>query len=128
MHGRGKLSEAAMRSAERRRREDEAPRLKDRIPKLESLRLEINERRPEATSADVQHVKRVQVEHAPALFELTCCDRACKDGGHDITRPILQELERGATRFEGEDVCHGALGSAPCARVLSWVGIATYKE
>ena len=128
MHGRGKLSEAAVRATERRRREDEAQRIKDRVPKLESLKLEISERRPEATSADVSHVKRVTVDHAPALFELSCCDRACKDGGHDITRQIMQELERGQTRFEGEDTCHGALGTATCGRVLHWIGIATYKE
>src|SRR5689334_11753022 len=89
MHGRGRLTDAAMRAAERRRREDEAPRLLARVPKLESLKLEIEERRPEATSADVQHVKRVVVESAPALFEIACCDRACKDGGHDITRAVL---------------------------------------
>lgn len=127
MNGRGRHSEIAMRAAERRRREDEAPRLATRVPTLESLRLEIEERRPGAVSPDVQHVKRVPVEFAPALFDLTCCDRSCKDGGHDITRSIMIELERGATEFEGEDTCHGALGSAPCSRVLHYKAYASYR-
>jgi hypothetical protein len=38
---RARFSEAAQRFAERRRREDEAQRLKDRIPNLATLRLEI---------------------------------------------------------------------------------------
>ncbi len=127
MNGRGRHSEIALRAAERRRREDEAPRLAARIPRLESLVLEIEESRPGAVSADVQHVKRVVVSSAPALFDITCCDRSCKDGGHDITRSIMMELERGSTRFEGEDVCHGALGSTQCSRVLRYKAVASYK-
>ncbi len=126
MHGRGRLSEAAIRNAERRRRENEAPRLRERVPKLSSLKLEITERRTGGIEPDVSHVKRVVVESAPAMFDLTCCDRSCKDGGHDITRMVMSELERGSERFEGEDVCHGSLGTASCGRVLHYVGIATY--
>lgn len=128
MNGRGRQSEIALRSAERRRREDEAPRLTARVPRLESLVLEIEERRPGAVSADVHHTKRVVVTHAPALFDLTCCDRSCKDGGHDITRAIMYELERGSTDFEGEDTCHGALGSTQCSRVLRYKAKASYKD
>lgn len=127
MHGRGRLSEAAVRAAERRRREDEAQRLSDRVPELASLRLEIDERRPGLASPDVSHVKRVVVESAPALFDIACCDRSCKDGGHDVTRMVLAELERGAERFEGEDVCHGSIGGATCGRVLHYVGVASYR-
>jgi hypothetical protein len=122
------MSEAGLRSAERRKREDEAPRIKDRVPRLESLRLEISERRAGGIEPDVSHVKRVVVDSAPALFDLSCCDRSCKDGGHDITRMIMTELERGSERFEGEDACHGSLGTAPCGRVLHFTGIATYSS
>ena len=45
MQSRGRNSEAAQRSAERRRREDEAPRLRERVPALATLRLEIEEHR-----------------------------------------------------------------------------------
>jgi len=128
MNGRGRHTEVALRAAERRRKEDEAPRLANRVPLLESLKLEIEERRPGAISSDVQHVKRVVVDSAPALFEITCCDRSCKDGGHDVTRAIMSELERGSTAFEGEDTCHGALGGATCSRVLRYKAVATYKS
>lgn len=127
MHGRGRLTEAAMRAAERRRREDEAPRLIARVPNLASLKFDIEERRPEALSSDVQHIKRVVVESAPALFEIACCDRACKDGGHDITRAVMNELERGSKKFEGDDVCHGSIGSTTCQRVLRFVATAEFK-
>lgn len=128
MNGRGRLSDAAVRAAERRRREDEAPRLAARVPRLASLKLEIEERRSSAVGADVSHVKRVVVDSAPALFELPCCDRSCKDGGHDVTRQILRELERGATTFDIEDVCDGSIGSAQCSRVLTLRGFATYHQ
>ena len=127
MNGRGRQSELAVRAAERRRREDEAPRLTTRVPRLESLVLTIEERRPGSVGADVQHVKRIVVGSAPALFDLSCCDRACKDGGHDVTRSIMMELERGTTEFEGEDTCHGSLGSAQCSRILRYKAVAAYK-
>lgn len=128
MNGRGRHNEIALRAAERRRREDEAPRLATRVPRLESLTLNIEERRPGAVTSDVQHVKRVVVQSAPALFALTCCDRSCKDGGHDITRAIMYELERGTTEFEGEDTCHGMLGSVPCSRILHFKATASYRK
>jgi len=127
MNGRGRQSEVALRAQERRRREDEAPRLSTRVPRLATLVLTIEERRPGGVGADVSHVKRVVVDSAPALFDLSCCDRACKDGGHDITRAIMQELERGTTEFEGEDTCHGSLGTAQCARILKYKAVASYK-
>jgi hypothetical protein len=67
------------------------------------------------------------VENAPALFILPCGDTSCKDGGHDVTSMVLRSLRAGETRFEGEDVCNGMVGSAPCSRVLRYVATATYK-
>lgn len=77
--------------------------------------------------ADVTHKRRVVVERAPALFELPCQDSSCKDGGHDITRDVMRALQDGSTQFQGEDLCRGQVGQAECRRVLSYVGIATYK-
>ncbi|WP_146651975.1 hypothetical protein [Labilithrix luteola] len=119
--------DAANRFAERRRREDEAPRLLAEAKNLASLKLELEERRSGVVSAEVSHIRRVVVEHAPALFEVPCSDPSCHDGGHDLTRPIMAELRAGATRFEGEDVCYGQVGNVPCERLLRYVGIATYK-
>ena len=121
-------SEAAQRFAERRKREDEAPRLKATVPHLESLELEFKESRAGVQMADVTHKRRVVIDRAPALFELTCQDSACKDGGHDITHDVLQALRSGVERFDGEDVCHGQVGNAECRRVLSFVGHATYRR
>src|SRR5437868_1998962 len=98
---------AAERVAERRRREDSAPRLLTEAPNLESLKLEITERTEHSVNADVAHVRKIVVEHAPALFEIPCTDHACIDGGHDLTRQILHSLHQRLTSFEGDDTCRG---------------------
>lgn len=119
---------AAERTNERRRREDEAPRLAAVIPDLESLRIEISERRGDVEIADSSHIKRVVVEHAPALFLLPCGESSCKNGGHDITRAVLRGLETKSTTFSGDDPCMGQTGTAPCARTLVFTAHATYKS
>jgi hypothetical protein len=119
-------SEAAQRFAERRKREDEAPRLSAEVPRLQSLRLEIEERNEAGPVAEPTHVRRVVVANAPAMFLLPCGDARCKDGGHDITHAVVRHLRAGEPRFEGQDACAGSLGSGQCSRVLHFVGIATY--
>jgi len=119
--------EAAQRFAERRRREDEAPRLHAAVPALASLRFELKESREGMRVADVSYVRQIVVERAPALFEFPCQDSACKEGGHDLTLEVLGALRSGAQRFEQQDACRGQIGSAQCRRVLTLVGIATYK-
>jgi hypothetical protein len=120
-------SEAAQRFAERRQREDEARRLTAEVPQLESLALEIEEKR-EGGFAERTHVRRIVVEHAPALFVLPCGDERCDDGGHDVTHAVMRALRASETRFKGQDACAGSVGSAQCARILHFVGIAKYKE
>jgi hypothetical protein len=122
-----RFGEAAQRASERRRREDEAARLKGEVPKLETLRLEIEEKQGGSIVPESTHIKRVQVEHAPALFALPCHDRECKEGGHDVTEAILRALRSGQTRFEGNHSCQGRLGEAECGRTLHYVGVATYR-
>lgn len=119
---------AAERTTERRRREDEAPRLIAVVPDLESLRLEVSERRGDLGIADASHIRRVVVEHAPALFLIPCGESSCRDGGHDITRAVLRGLEQKATKFEGDDPCDGQTGTAPCSRTLVFTAYATYKS
>ena len=118
---------AAQRFAERRQREDEAPRLRQEVPEVESLKLDVDERRPGGAVAEAPHIRRVVVEHAPALFILACGDTSCKDGGHDVTMQILRFLRSRQTSFEGDDVCNGMVGTAPCSRILHYVGTATYR-
>jgi hypothetical protein len=120
-------SEAARRFAERRRREDEAPRLAEVAPKLLSLKLDFVERKGNLTLADVAHTRHVIVERAPALFEIACADRGCVDGGHDLTRDVLRAVGRNEGTFEGDDACHGHVGSATCGRTLHFAAVATYR-
>lgn len=120
--------EAAVRQAERRRREDDAPRLAESVPKLEDLRLELEERRPGIGTPETAHIRRIVVQYAPALFILPCQDSNCKEGGHDLTDEIMRALHAHHGRFEGEDACMGYVGSAVCQRVLHYVGIADYKS
>ncbi len=128
MHGNRKQGEGAQRFAERRRREDESSRLIDDVPRLASLALEIEESTEGGSVAEPKYVRRVVVERAPALFVLPCGDARCKDGGHDVTHAVMRALRAGETRFEGQDACSGAVGSAHCMRVLHFVGIATYAS
>jgi hypothetical protein len=119
--------EVTRRTAERRQREDEAPRLAETIPELLGLRLEVLEHSSSISHPEHTHVRHVVVASAPALFVMPCHDTQCKDGGHDLTQEILAALRRRNARFEGEDVCRGTVGSAGCSRVLGYVAVATYQ-
>lgn len=127
MYSRSRSSEAAQRFAERRRREDEAPRLRDAVPALATLRLEVDERRGVMNAGDPKHVRLVVVDSAPALFSLPCGDHSCRDGGHEMTDAVLRALHTGAARIELEDACHGTIGTAPCGLVMHIVATATYR-
>lgn len=120
-------NEASERHAERRRREDEAPRLIATVPNLLSLKLQLQESKGDVSVAETGHIRHVVVAHAPLLFEMPCRDNACKDGGHDITSAIARALKNGEKQFEGEHSCTGYVGDGPCQRVLRYVATATYK-
>ena len=115
-------------AAERRQREDAAPRLKERVPRLATLRFEFHETRGERTLRGTVHVRHIIVDRAPALFDFPCSDEYCRDEGHDLTYEVLRALERGVAEFEGEDPCAGAVGTAVCERVLHFVALATYRD
>ena len=115
-------------AAERRQREDAAPRLKERVVRLATLRFELHETRGERKLRETVHVRHIIVDRAPALFDFPCSDEFCRDGGHDITYDVLRALEAGVTEFEGEDRCVGATGTAGCERVPHFVALATYRD
>jgi hypothetical protein len=125
---RWKSSEAAERQQERRKREDEAPRLSATVPGLEKLRLEVSERSASIARPEHTHTRHVVVASAPALFVVPCHDTRCKDGGHDLTARILAALKSKQSKFQGEDACAGVVGSAACARILDYIGFATYES
>lgn len=127
MRDRSRFGEAAQRFAERRRREDEAPRLRDQVPHLATLRLELEDRRPASLAPESKHIRHVVVDNAPALFFVPCVDPSCRDGGHDVTYGILRALGARTPVFEGEDMCHGSIGTAECGHVLHYRALATYR-
>ncbi len=98
------------------------------IPRLATLKLDITDGGA-VTFGGLVHVRHVVVPTAPALFEIMCGDRSCKDGGHDLTWEIMRALRASEPRFEGRHECSGslgALGSGQCNRVLRYVATATY--
>jgi hypothetical protein len=127
MYGNRRFSAAAQRSQERRDRENQAPRLSAEVPRLANLKLEIEEFANGSPVPEPKHVKRVVVEHAPALFLLPCGDSRCDHGGHDVTHSIMRSLRSGEVEFDGEDHCHGSTGGAPCGRTLRYHAFAEYK-
>ncbi len=115
---------AALRFAERRRREDEAPKLCQQVPDLTSLELEIEER---SGAGGTKHIRRFMVDHAPALFLVPCGDPRCSEGEHDLTHDIMRALRASQTSFRGSDDCAGSIGTSSCLRVVHFEGTARYR-
>jgi len=120
-------SEAALRFAERRQREDAAPRLLESVPSLAALRLEMKSGGG-ALSAEARHARIVVVERAPALFALKCDDPTCRGGGYDVTGPVMQGLLAASTGFDVEAACHGTVGDVPCGRSVRVHVTATFRD
>jgi hypothetical protein len=118
--------EGAQRFAARRQRELEAPKLKDEVPNVASLRLEVIENGGTASALESKHVRLVVVDHAPALFLIPCGDSSCKEGGHDITRAVMRHLNHDDVDFAVDSECSGSTGTAPCKRSILVKATATY--
>jgi hypothetical protein len=127
MFSRRKSTEASLRAADRREREDAAERLAARVPTLASLEIALEERRSSGAIGESRHVRRFVVERAPALFDFPCSDTSCADGGHEVTREVLAALRSGARAFAGEHACGGSVGATACARVLRYALAATFR-
>jgi hypothetical protein len=119
-----KWSPAAQRFAERRQREDDAPRLSAQVPRLIRLEIEFEER---SGSGRYEHIRRIVIDRAPALFLVVCGDERCTDGEHDLTSVIMRALHAREKSFRGSDECRGSLGPSACARVLHYDGSAEYR-
>jgi hypothetical protein len=115
---------AAQRFADRRAREDAAPKLLEQVPTLASLRLDIEEQSGQGAT---KHTRRVVLANAPALFIVPCGDPRCTDGEHDLTYTVMRALRAGEASFEGSDECAGNLGPSVCLRVLRFGGAAEYR-
>jgi hypothetical protein len=123
-----KNRDAAERMQLRQREEDEAPRLAAEVPRLRTLRLTVAFARGASRLPESTHIRVVVVSRAPALFRVACADRECRDGGHEITDLVMAALRRGQTRFSGEDLCHGTIGSAEsrCSGSMTFEAEASY--
>jgi hypothetical protein len=121
-------SEAMMRAQERRRREDDAPRLLQQVSGLKELELHFEEYQGDGEVLASRHIRHVVVDRAPALFEVPCQEPKCRDGGHDLTQEIRRALRASTLEFDGEDRCRGTLGTSECHRILRFVGRATYAD
>jgi hypothetical protein len=119
-----KNNPAALRFAERRQREDDAPRLSAEAPHLLSLRLEIEE---QGASAQPKYIRRVVIDTAPALFFLPCADPRCVDGGHDVTAFVMRALRCHTQSSDGTNDCVGSVGSSACARTIHFNVVAEYQ-
>ena len=121
--GNRKKEAAAARSAERRAREERAPRLRNVVPELVTLRLVMEERYPLGST---KHTRHVVVAHSAALFVVPCGDAACDSTGHDITSEVLRALATRTARAESQHPCDGYVGGAACSRTLHFVIEAEY--
>jgi hypothetical protein len=116
-------SAQALRFQERRRREDDAPRLATQVPALTSLKFVVEER---CGAAGTTHIRFVVVGSAPALFLIPCGDPRCTDGEHDLTYAVMHALRARETSFRGTDECSGAVGTSVCTRVVHFDATAEY--
>jgi hypothetical protein len=121
MSQRRKRGEVAQNVADRRRREDDAPRLQVEVPRLARLSLSLGERGAGGRDPGSAHIRRVVMESAAALFLVPCSAPGCPSGAHDLTTAIMPELLGGSTRFEGETGCDA------CGCVMSHLGDAEYR-
>ena len=119
--------EAQQRFADRRKREDDSPRLSEELPNLAALKLTVEERRPTAVTAESKYVRHVIVDRAPALFDIPCGDPSCSGGGHDVTQQLMRQLRAGAAEVMVEHECQGGVGSSHCGRILRVIGTPTYR-
>ena len=116
------------RRIQRGEREDAAGKLVQKVPDLTSLSIAIHETCPAGRAVDTHYIRRVTLEHAPALFEVSCSDPRCEDGGYDLTPEIILALASRCARFEGRKPCPGRCGAIDCGKVLRYVTTATYRE
>jgi len=112
---------------EQRRREDAAPRLRDEVTRLRSLRIRLDDVRGEGRVVAASYVRPIVIASAPAHFELRCLEPRC-DGRHDLTRPMLRALHESQVAFSGQSECSGMVGTVPCDRLLAYTCEATYGD
>ena len=121
-------SDSSRARTERWKREDDSPRLKDVIPSITRLRIELTEYADNRSVTDSQRVQHYVVERAAAHFEIPCSDARCEDGGHDLTSVVMSALRASRHTFEDEDPCRGYVGEHACGRTLKFTGYVEFGK
>jgi hypothetical protein len=114
-------------TAEHRKREDAAPRLRDAAPRLASLRVTFEDVQEPGRQPFPSYVRPIVIASAPAHFEVRCMEPKC-DGRHDLTSRILDAIARSQVKFRGQSSCNGMVGDANCTRTLAYLCEATYRS
>jgi len=110
-------------------RENAAPRLKQLVPELESLRLCLIESRGGYPITGTRRVQHVMVDTASTLFEVPCSDGSCQGGGHDLTHAVLSRVRNRRAEFSGSSECGGEIGCGhACTRRLEYSFEARYVQ
>lgn len=110
-------------------REDAAPRLKELVPELESLRMSLVENRSGYPISGTRRVQHVMVDTASTRFEVPCGESSCQGGGHDLTPVVAPRLRSRRLEFSGSSECTGAIGGGHgCSRHLAYSFEAKYSD
>jgi hypothetical protein len=121
----GKSRAAAQRSRDRRKAEDDAPRLIDVLPGLRSAKLAVTEL---VANGATKYIKHIVVARSPVLFIIPCGDPVCQDGGHDITSELMSAFRKRLATASGESACTGTTGTAECRRSIQYTLTAEYAS
>ena len=114
---------------ERWERENAAPRLKELVPELESLRLSLVENRGGYPITGTRRVQHVMVRTASTHFEIPCGESSCQGGGHDLSHAVTPKLRHRRSEFGGTSECNGAIGGGhACTRRLDYSFEASYSN
>jgi len=127
MWSRDRNNEAAKRAADRRQRENDAPRLLETAQGLKSLFIELQESDQRSAEPTSRYIRRIVLATAPALFFFPCGDPKCRGGGHDVTDAVLTGLRGHQPRTQGENLCTGVAGETPCTRKLHFEAVAAFS-
>src|SRR6476469_7730313 len=117
------------RKAKRDEREAAAGKLIDRCPDLVTLDIAIHESGPKTAPNELRYIRRVVVEHAPALFDLVCSSGRCEGGGYQLTAEILAALDTHAPKLAGQQACSGRTAEGEeCGSLVRYEATATYRK
>ena len=104
---------------------EKTARLRDVVPRLKALKLEIVEQVGVASRC---HTRIVLVDQAPASFTVSCGDERCRHGGYDLTGDVLPRLKRRREAWKITRVCNGRVGTARCLRRAQCSVQAEYRQ